>query len=131
MSRHSSIPAELRSKLEKARLDSLALFRALDQMQLTPNEIPQKLIYKLFELDADCVEALCALDQPVGSFNVHKMVRDTLATLKKLPSARNRFRKKLPKRACPLLGQLESDIRPALNPHEAYNQVPGRDPQSR
>jgi hypothetical protein len=131
VTRHSSIPAELRSELEKARLDSLALFRALDQMQLTPKEIPQKLIYQLFELDADCVEALWALDQPLGSFNVHKMVRDTLATLKKLPLARDRFRKKLPNPARPLLGQLESDIRTAINPLEAYNQVPGRDPQSR
>lgn len=103
-----------------ARLDSLALFRALDQMDLRPNEIPQRLIYQLFELDADCAQALWALDQPLDSFNVHAMVRDTLATLKKLPTARDRFRKKLPKRA-----------RPALEPHEAYSQVPGRDPQSR
>lgn len=125
------MPAELRSELEKARLDSVALFRALDQMQLTPNEIPQKLLYQLFELDADCTEALWALDQPLDSFNVHAMVRDTLATLKKLPTARDRFRKKLPKRARPALEQLETAIRPALEPHEAYSQVTGRDPQSR
>ena len=53
-----AFPADLRRRLEEARLDSLALFRSLDQMDLTPSEIPQSLIHKLFELDADCVEAL-------------------------------------------------------------------------
>ncbi len=56
-------------------------------MTLTPNEIPQKLLYQLFELDADCAEALWALDQPLGSFDVNAMVRDTLATLEQLPAA--------------------------------------------
>jgi hypothetical protein len=99
-------------------------------MDLTPNEIPQRLIYQLFELDADCAQALWALDQPFDSFNVHAMVRDTLASLKKLPAARERFRKKLPKRVRSALEQLETEIRSALEPHEAYYQVPGRDPQS-
>ena len=40
------------------RLGSQARFRALDQMDLSPAEIPQRLIQQLFELDADCVEAL-------------------------------------------------------------------------
>ena len=60
MARHSpvAIPADLRPRLETARLDLLALFRALDRMDLTPAEIPQHLIRQLFELDADYVEAL-------------------------------------------------------------------------
>jgi hypothetical protein len=53
------IPPDLRPRLEAARLDLLALFRALDRMNLTPAEIPQRLIRQLFELDADYVEALC------------------------------------------------------------------------
>lgn len=52
------IPADLRSRLESARLNLLALFRALDQMDLTPAEIPQRLMRQLFELDADYAEAL-------------------------------------------------------------------------
>ncbi len=36
------IPADLRARLEAARLDLLALFRALDRMDLTPAEIPQR-----------------------------------------------------------------------------------------
>ena len=62
------IPADLRSRLEAARLDLLALFRALDRMDLAPAEIPQVLLRQLFELDADYVEALWALVQtPTGS----------------------------------------------------------------
>jgi hypothetical protein len=52
------IPADLRARLETARLDLLALFRALDRMNLTPEQIPQRLLRQLFELDADYVEAL-------------------------------------------------------------------------
>jgi hypothetical protein len=47
------VPADFRARLEAARLDLLALFRALDRMDLTPPEIPQRLIRQLFELDAD------------------------------------------------------------------------------
>ena len=53
-----TIPMDLRSRLEAARLDLLALFRALDQMELSPAEIPQRLMRQLFEMDADYAEAL-------------------------------------------------------------------------
>lgn len=55
MARRSAVevPAVLRARLEAARLDLLALFRALDRMDLTPSEIPQHLIRQPFELDAD------------------------------------------------------------------------------
>jgi len=68
MARHKpvEIPPDLRTRLETARLDLLALFRALDRMYLTPDQIPQRLIRQLFELDADYVEALWGLDQPPG-----------------------------------------------------------------
>ena len=83
MARHASqeIPADLRARLETARLDLLALFRALDRMHLTPPQIPQRLLRQLFELDADYVEALWGLDQPPGKLNLHAMLRDTLAAL--------------------------------------------------
>jgi hypothetical protein len=55
------IPADLRACLETARLDLLALFRALDRMDLAPAEIPQRLMRQIFELDADFAEALWAL----------------------------------------------------------------------
>src|SRR6267143_6183262 len=101
MARRSSeeIPADLRARLETARLDLLALFRALDRMHLTPEQIPQRLIRQLFELDADYVEALWGLDQPPGRLNMRAMLRDTLAALEQLPAACSLFRKNLPPKA--------------------------------
>ena len=80
MARRSAveIPADLRARLEAARLDLLALFRALDRIDLTPYEIPQRLIRQLFELDADYAEALWSLDQPPGALDLNLMLRDTL-----------------------------------------------------
>jgi hypothetical protein len=124
------IPPNLRARLEASRLDLLALFRALDQMDLTPLEIPQRLLQQLFELDADYAEALWALDQPQRTFDLRAMLRDTLAALDQLPDATTHFRKHLPKRAHPVLLKLEPVIRESLNPNEAYNMVPGREPQN-
>jgi len=126
----SSLPADLRSRLEAARLDSLALFRALDRMVSTPFQLPQRLLHQLFELDADCAEALWALDQPAHRFDREAMLRDTLAALEHLPQARARFRKKIPPDLRPTFETLEATVRSSLNLHEAYNQVPGRDPHS-
>lgn len=132
MARRTSedIPADLRARLETARLDLLALFRALDRMNLTPQQIPQRLIRQLFELDADYVEALWGLDQPPGKLNLHAMLRDTLAALEQLPEASSRFRKALPAQALATLSRLEPAIRVNLNPAESYSMVPGRDPQN-
>lgn len=124
------IPGDLRVRLEVARLDLLALFRALDRMDLSAQEIPQPLLRQLFERDADYAEALWALDQVEGSLNCRAMLRDTLTALDQLPSVCARFRKQLPARAHPTLEQLEGSIRKALNPKEAYHMVPGRDPES-
>lgn len=126
----AEIPVNLRARLEAARLDLLALFRALDRMDLSPAEIPQRLIRQLFELDADYVEALWALDQPSASLDLRAMLRDTLAALEQLPEACVRFRQDLPRRAHPTLAQLEITVRNALDPAEAYNMVPGRNPQN-
>ena len=124
------IPADLRGRLETARLDLLALFRALDRMDLAPMEIPQRLIRQLFELDADFAEALWALDQSPGALDLNAMLRDTMAALDQLPEASARFRKHLPPRAHPVLAKLEITVRNSLLPAEAYNMVPGRDPQN-
>jgi hypothetical protein len=132
MARRSTaeIPVDLRARLEVARLDPLALFRALDRMDLSPAEIPQRLIRQLFELDADYVEALWALDQPPGRLDFHAMLRDTLAALDQLSEACARLRRNLPRRAHPILAQLELTVRRGLDPAEAYNMVPGRSLQS-
>ncbi len=120
-----AIPPDMRGRLEAARLDLLSLFRALDRLNLSPAEIPQRLIRQLFDLDADYVEALWALDQPLGSLDLRAMLRDTLAALDLLPEACARFRKTLPRPALPRLAELELSIRKRLDPAEAYNMVPG------
>ena len=119
------IPSDFRARLEAARLELLALFRALDRMDLSPTEIPQQLIQQLFELDADYAEALWALDQPPGTLDLRVMLGDTLAALGRLPEACARFRKNLPRRANPRLAELEISIRKSLDPTEAYNMIPG------
>jgi len=124
-----ALPPDLRARLEKARLDLLALFRALDRMDLSPIEIPQRLLRQLFELDADYGEALWALDQPPGKLNQRAMLRDTLAALEQLPQRLIQFRNLLPPRAQRTLPSLELSVRRSLNPREAYNIIPGRDPQ--
>lgn len=124
------IPPDLRARLEASRLDLLALFRALDQMDLTPLEIPQRLLQQLFELDADYAEALWALDQPEGTFDLRAMLRDTLAALDQLPAATTRFRKHLAKTAYATLLRLEPIVRHSLNPNEAYSMIPRREPQN-
>jgi hypothetical protein len=97
------IPGDLRARLEVARLDLLALFRALDRMDLSPEEIPQSLLRQLLEKDADYAEALWALDQPEGSLDRRAMLRHALTALDHLPSACAQFRKQLPARAHPTL----------------------------
>src|SRR5881396_332866 len=87
------IPDGLRARLEVARLDLLALFRALDGMNLSPDEIPQRLLRQLLERDADLAEALWALDQSAGSLDRRAMLRDTLTALDQLPTACAQFRK--------------------------------------
>ena len=124
------IPGDLRARLEIVRLDLLALFRALDRMDLSGEEIPQRLLHQLLKIDAGYAEALWALDQVEGSLDRRRMLRDTLKALDQLPSVSAQFRKQLPARAHPTLERLESNIRKKLNPKEAYNMVPGRDPEN-
>jgi hypothetical protein len=125
------IPLDLRARLEAARLDLLALFRALDRMHVAPQQIPQRLIRQLFELDADYVEALWALDQPPAKLNPRAMLRDTLAALEQLPAACSRFRKTLPSTAQPTLSKLELTIRSNLSPTEDLQYGPGSVPPER
>ena len=73
------ISADLRSRLETARIDLLVLFRALDRMGLTAREIQQNLLRQPFELYVNYAKALWALDQPPSRFKWRAMLRHTLA----------------------------------------------------
>ena len=82
----------------------------------------------LFQLDADCAEALWALDQPAGMLNRRAMVRDTLAALEAVPHLRAQVRARLSATATATVRNLEPAIRASLDPREAYDDAPGRDP---
>ena len=129
--RGAPAPADLRARLERARLDTLALLRALDQGRLAPRDLPHAALAHLAALDADCAEALWALDQPLGTLDVDAMVRDTLTSLDALPVARAQVRTGVPGDTRARLQTLEPMIRATLDLIEAYNDVPGREPQNR
>ncbi len=130
MASPGKIPADFRSLLEAARLDLLALFRALDQLDLTPQEIPQKELRALMELDADMAEALFVLSQPRGRFDVQAMVHDTSVSLNRLPVVRAHFLQRLAPRAQQPLAAHLPLIRSSLNPQDAYHSLPGGSPQA-
>jgi len=75
------LPPDLRARLEGARLETLALLRALDAAHLSPRDLPQPELHPVFALDADCAEALWALDQLAGTLDVAAMLRDSVVGL--------------------------------------------------
>ena len=121
------IPANLRTRLEVARLQNLAVMRTLDRGLPIGTPIPRANVLALGELDADCGEALWALDQPQRSLNVRSMVRDTLTSLERLPVVHQRLRDAV----LEYPHDLEMEILGSLDPAEAYSQVPGRDSTTR
>jgi hypothetical protein len=121
--RRAAVPADLRARLEHARLDTLALLRALDH-GLGPHPAPTTPLTALAEADADCAEALWALDQPPGTVDVAAMVRDTTVTLGHLPRTQQRVRAALPPPLRAHVSRLERDLRAMLDAREAYNDIP-------
>lgn len=129
--RGAPAPADLRGCLEQARLETLALLRALDHAVVPARHLPHAPLADLATLDADCAEALWALDQPLGALDVDAMARETRTSLEALPAARAQIRARLPEEARARVDRLEPVIRASLDLSEAYNDVPGRDPQNR
>ena len=123
----AKIPTDLRQRLEEARLDSLALVRAIDRLDLSAVELPQQLLHELFELDADFAEALWALGQPPNALDYRAMVRDTLASLKRRPEVLEEFLARLPARAIQPLAAYRAAIRAALACADAYYETPGHE----
>lgn len=118
----------LRALLERSRLSLLTLFRAFDRLELA-QEIPPEL-HMLFELDADLVEALWALDQPPGRYDMSAMTMDAMASLMAIPDALRAFFALLCSSAQAELSVCADAVRATLVPSDAYLQVPGRDPST-
>ena len=124
-------PPNLETELEAARLDMLALFRALDQLDLAADEIPQGLLRELFELDADFAEALHVLDFRARGLDVRAMIADTRASLRRAPETRKRFLTQIVPRAALPLDRWITSIRPKLTREDARNEIPNLHPRSR
>ena len=127
----NAVLVDLRGRLEGARLETLALLRALDQSALAPRDLPHVPLAALARLDADCAEALWALDQPPGALDLDAMVRDTRTSLDALGEIRAHVRLGVPAACQSRLKTLEPLIRATLDPREAYNDLPGAHPQNR
>ena len=125
-----SVRAEqLRPRLEAARLELRALYRALDRLLLA-QDLPAGL-RQLQELDADLAEALWVLDQRRGRFNLSAMIEDTLASLNRLPPARARFLAAFDDATRAAIEERAQATRMVLAPSDAYLEIPGRDPAAR
>ena len=72
-----------------------------------------------------------AEDQPPGALDLDAMGRDTLTSLEALAEIRAHVRLGVPAPSRPRLQTLEPLIRATLDPREAYNDVPGANPQNR
>lgn len=122
------LPPGLRERLENARLDLRALFRAADQLFLG-QRISQELT-RLFELDADFAEVLHLMDLAPHDIDVSAMLRDTEDSFRTAPAARASFLATLRTPQRKILEIQASTVRAALLPQDAYTDVPGRDPNA-
>ena len=123
-----SVPKDLEAQLVAGRLDLLALFRGLDQLDLAPDEIPQALLGELFDLDGDFAEALAVLDEPARRLDVGAMLRDTHRALGCRHETVVRFLKALAPRGLVPLQHETMSCRAALTLADAYHSIPGKDP---
>ncbi|MBI3892543.1 MAG: SEC-C domain-containing protein [Candidatus Wallbacteria bacterium] len=126
---HADVPPGLRRRLERARIESLVLFRSMDHIGLDLAGLPEQ-FRELMTLDADCAEALWGLDQPLGKLSVGPMLRDTLRSLARLPELRARFLKALRGSTVRELLEVRKDVEPTVLAEEAYNGVKRLDPQA-
>jgi len=115
----------LRPILERARLEILALVRALDRLGLCQGRPP--ILTELGELDAELAEALWVLDQEQLEVDLVAMVRDLRVDLEELPNVCERLLGQLSE-SRELVLAVAATILNSLPGREAYNDIPGRDP---
>ncbi|NJK89876.1 MAG: hypothetical protein HC923_11090 [Myxococcales bacterium] len=83
------------------------------------------------ELDADLAEALWVLGQPGRRFDLEVMERDTLASLERIASARDRLLDCVSIEERSDLLACAAVVRQHLAQGEAYTDIPGYDPHAR
>ena len=122
----SAAPVGLRGMLEETRRQLLALFRSLDLLHIA-QDLPGE-VRALFELDATLAEALWVLDQPLGSFDVDAMTRDSTDSIDAVLHTVPEFLQTLSQEDRIRLAKTMPEMLKSLSPADAYNQIPGRDP---
>lgn len=122
------LPPGLRERLEDARLELRALFRATDQLFLGQHTSPELTL--LFELDADFAEVLHLMDLAPRGIDVKAMLRDTDESFLSVAPARAEFLASLRTPQRKILELQASHVRVALLPEDAYIDIPGRDPNA-
>ena len=122
------LPPGLRQRLENARLELRALFRAADQLFLGQHISPE--LNLLFELDADFAEVLHLMDLAPRGIDVKAMLRDTEDSFLSVADARADFLASLRTPQRKSLQIQASNVRVALLPEDAYIDIPGRDPNA-
>ena len=115
----------LRPILEGARLEILALIRALDRLGLCQDRPP--ILNDLAEIDADFAQALWVLDQPHPRVDLAAMARDLKGDLEELPKVCEQLFGLLPEARERILA-VAGTILQTLPAREAYTDIPGRDP---
>jgi hypothetical protein len=123
------LPPGLRGRLEAARLELRALFRATDQLLIAQSLPPE--LHRLMELDADFAEALHVMDLSPPGIDARAIVRDTVASLGALQAARKEFLDSLDAHTRRRLEAHVPAVRAGLGPEVAYFDIPGRDPTAR
>jgi len=123
------VPRDLQARLETVRLDLLALFRALDRLVLAPPDVNEHALRALFELDADFAEALVVLDFPLRGIHVPTMLAETLASLGRVPTARDNLLLALAPDVRTAVAQMQARVRVALGPGDAYHSIHDRGPR--
>ena len=118
----NAVPGDLRMRLETARLDLRALYRALDRMLLA-QDLPDEL-RRLQEFDADFAEALWVLDQAPGRFDLAAMTRDTLCSLNQVTEARESLLALFDASTRAQLEDRTQAMRRVLSPADAYLEIP-------
>lgn len=122
------MPAGWEDGLKTARIELLALFRAIDQLPMDARELHQPTLNELFDLDGDYAEALWVLDEPAAKVDVRRMMRDTRRALGRLAETRARFMFYLPPPRAAALEAKVQLMRQTLSPQDAWHAIPGKDP---
>ncbi len=123
-----ALPPDLRQRLEGARLELRALFRAADLL-LVGQELSDEL-HQLFELDADFAEVLHLMDLAPRGIDIKAMLRDTEGSFQQVSSARAEFLATLRALDRKRLEAHALTVRPTLALADAYIDIPGRDPNA-